>query len=67
MDHLAALSGPDFDRAYMKDQVKIHERSLRDFQREIRDGQDDDVKAFAARVLPLVAEHLQTAQTLSKQ
>lgn len=66
VDSLAKLSGADFDRAYMKDQVRTHERSLRDFQREMRDGQDDNVKAFAARVLPLVQEHLQTAQNLAK-
>jgi putative membrane protein len=66
VDRVAKLSGSEFDRAYAKDQVKMHERSLRDFQREAKEGQDDTVKAFAARVLPLVERHLQTAQDLSK-
>ncbi|MCU1263437.1 MAG: outer membrane protein [Bryobacterales bacterium] len=66
VDRLAKLSGEGFDRAYMKDQVRMHERSLRDFQREVKDGRDDSVKQFAARVLPLVEQHLQTAKDLAK-
>ena len=66
VDKMATLSGEEFDKAYAKDQVKTHERSLRDFQREARDGQDEEVKAFAVRVLPLVEQHLQTAQALAK-
>lgn len=66
VDRLSKLSGEGFDRAYMKDQVKMHERSLRDFQREVKDGRDESVKQFAARVLPLVEQHLQTAKDLAK-
>jgi putative membrane protein len=66
VDRIAKLSGADFDRAYTRDQVKNHERSLREFQREAKDGQDEQVKAFAVRVLPIVEQHLQTARDLTK-
>jgi putative membrane protein len=66
VDRIAKLSGDDFDRAYARDQVKTHERSLRDFQREAKDGQDETVKAFAVHVLPIVERHLQSARDLTK-
>ncbi len=65
VDRLSKLSGAEFDRAYIRDEIRIHERALRDFQREARDGQDDKVKAFAVRVLPMVTAHLQTAKQMS--
>jgi len=67
---LAALSGADFDRQYMDAMVTYHEQDIAAFRGEAENGKDADVKAFAARTLPTLQDHLQMAHqteaTLSK-
>ena len=64
---LAALSGDAFDRAYMAqagvaDHKKVHSM-LRQNQTRAR---DPDLKALLARTLPVVDQHLHSANQLSK-
>jgi putative membrane protein len=66
VDKLAKLSGPQFDKAYMKDQLKDHEQDVRDFQNESRNGSDPEVKQFASKTLPLLQEHLEIAKNVAK-
>ena len=66
-DKLGALSGDAFDRAYMAqagvaDHKKNHSM-LRSAQSKAR---DPDVKALAARTLPIVDQHLNSAHQLHK-
>jgi putative membrane protein len=62
MDKLAKLSGPDFDRAYMKDMVKDHKEDVEEFRKEAKKSKDADVKKFAASTLPTLEEHLAMAE-----
>jgi len=64
-DTLATLEGAAFDRAYMTGQVADHEQAVRLFTTAATDGQDADVKAFAAKTLPTLQEHLHMAQALA--
>jgi putative membrane protein len=66
VDKLAKLSGADFDRAYIKGEVKDHQQDVRDFQQEAKSGSDADVKSFASKTLPTLEEHLTTAKELDK-
>lgn len=66
VDKLAKLSGAQFDRAYIKDQVKDHEQDVREFQLEAENGLDPDVKHFAAQTLPTLKEHLTMIKDLRK-
>jgi len=61
-DRLSKLSGAAFDRAYMDDMVKDHREDVSEFRKEATNGQDADVKAFAAKTLPTLEEHLKMAQ-----
>jgi len=61
---LARLNDAAFDRAYMNAQVMAHAKTNADYQAEIQQGQDQDVVAFARQVQPIVASHLQMAQTM---
>jgi putative membrane protein len=61
-DRLKKLSGAEFDRAYMKQQVQDHEKTIQLFQKEANSGQDAKLKAFAADTLPTLQHHLQMAQ-----
>ncbi|WP_244329137.1 DUF4142 domain-containing protein [Tolypothrix sp. PCC 7910] len=62
---LTKLSGRNFDRQYMNHMVQDHEKTVALFQREAQEGQDADVKAFAAQTLPILQDHLQQAQSVA--
>jgi putative membrane protein len=66
VDKLAKLSGPEFDKAYLKDQVKDHQRDVSDFQNEAQYGSDPNVKQFAMATLPTLQEHLSAVKDLNK-
>ena len=61
MDRLSAMSGPAFDQAYMADMMRDHQRDLAAFTRESREGQDAEVRAWAAKTLPTIQEHQRLA------
>jgi putative membrane protein len=66
VDKLSKLSGPDFDKAYIKDQLKDHKKDVREFQAEAQSGSNPDVKAFAAKTLPVLEQHLDLVKKLDK-
>lgn len=61
-DKLSKLSGPEFDREYMKHMVSDHKKDISDFKSEASKAKDADVKQFASSTLPTLQEHLQLAQ-----
>jgi putative membrane protein len=64
---LEAAQGPDFDRLYITEAgVKDHEADVVLFTDQATNGTDADVKAFAAKTLPMIKEHYQMAQDLAK-
>jgi putative membrane protein len=66
MNRLSKLSGPAFDRAYMQAMLADHRHDVSDFKRESQSGKDPEVKAFAAKTLPTLQEHLKMAQDTDK-
>ncbi len=66
-DDLAKLRGGAFDRAYAQAMVRDHQEDLRVYQAEAQNGTDPDVKAFAARHVPILQEHLRMAQRLPQR
>ena len=66
-DDLAKLRGGAFDRAYAQAMVKDHQEDLRAYREEEANGTDPDVKAFAARNVPALQEHLRMAQRLARR
>ncbi len=65
-DRLSKLSGEQFDRAYMQAMVKDHTHDVNEFRHESQAAKDPDVKAFAAKTLPTLEQHLQLAQQDAK-
>ena len=61
-DKLSKMSGPEFDREYMKHMVSDHKKDVSDFKSEASKAKDADVKQFASSTLPTLQEHLQLAQ-----
>lgn len=65
-DRLAKLRGAAFDRAYAAAMVEDHQEDLQLFRTEAADGTDPEVKAMAARHVPILQEHLRMAQALPR-
>jgi putative membrane protein len=66
MDRLSKLSGEAFDRAYMQEMLKDHRKAVDAFRMESKSGKDADVKAWAAKTLPTLEEHLKMAQDANR-
>jgi putative membrane protein len=67
MGKMSALSGAEFDRKYMDQMVKDHEKTVSLFERESTKGSDAEVKAWAAKTLPALREHLRMARDIESR
>jgi putative membrane protein len=67
MAKMQKLSGAEFDRAYMDHMVKDHQKDVAAFEKEASSGQDPDIKAFAAKTLPTLREHLKMAEATNAE
>ena len=66
-DRLSKLSGEAFDRAYIRDMVADHRADVAEFRHEANSGKDPDVKAWAAKTLPTLENHLKMAEDTERQ
>ncbi len=57
VDRLSKLSGAEFDRAYMQQQMKDHEKAVELFQKQADKGKDQELKDWASKTLPTLREH----------
>ena len=66
IDKLSKLSGDQFDKAYIKDQLKDHETDVTAFKAEADNGNDPNIKSFASTTLPMLQQHLDLVKNLNK-
>jgi putative membrane protein len=66
-DHMAKMTGAEFDKMYMSHMLKDHQKDVSEFDKESKNGQDSDVKQFAATTLPVLRQHLQMAETTASK
>jgi putative membrane protein len=64
-NRLEKLQGAAFDQAYMRAMVDDHSKAVKEFQMATN-SPDADVKAFAAKTLPTLQEHLKLAQEVHR-
>jgi putative membrane protein len=57
-DDLSKKTGSDFDKDYVDDMVKDHEKDVNDFKKEAEKANDEDLKKWCAQTLPTLEEHL---------
>lgn len=62
---LAALDGAQFDRRYMEVMVNDHRDSIELFERQAKNGEDAELKAFASQTLPKLKKHLAQAERIA--
>jgi len=65
-DRLSKLSGEAFDRAYARDMVNDHSKDVSEFQKEAKNGRDENIKNFAAQTLPTLQSHLDQARQMEQ-
>ncbi len=66
-DRLSKLDGQQFDKAFIREQVKDHKKDVAIFQRESQDAKDQAVKQYASQTLPTLQQHLQMVQSSAQQ
>jgi len=62
-DKLSKMSGASFDRAFMQTMVVDHKKAVNDFRMASKSAKDPEIKAWAAKTLPTLEEHLKMAQS----
>ncbi len=65
-EKLVKLSGHEFDQAYVRAMVEMHEKDVAAFDGVAKNGTDADVKAFTAETLPTLKHHLQMIREMAK-
>src|SRR3954454_19784081 len=63
---LQKLKGPAFDRRFATQNIAAHETAAAAYDKESRDGQNPDLKAYATQTIPILEKHKNEAQQLSK-
>lgn len=61
---LLTLSGKEFDVAFMEAQVTGHKKSVANFETELANGVNKDVRGYAGEYFPHIKIHLQQAETI---
>jgi len=61
------LGTGDFDRMYLKWLEEVHRADIADFERAAKSADDSDLKAWAAKALPTLKQHLAMAQSGAKK
>ncbi len=64
-EKLSKLSGPAFDREYVKAMVTDHKTDLKAFERESHSGKAPQIREFASNILPTLQDHLKSAEQLT--
>ena len=64
IDELKAKKGADFDKAYVDLMVDDHKEDIDEFQKAADDAKEPEIKALAAKTLPVLKMHLQKVQAI---
>jgi putative membrane protein len=66
VDKMAALTGSEFDDAYIKGMIKAHQKDAKAFKAESAATQDPDIKSFLDKSIPVVEAHLKHVTAMKK-
>ena len=57
------ITGSDFDKRYLNLVVQDHQEEISVFEKEVKSGDDADIKSWAAKTLPSIKQHLALAKS----
>ena len=64
---LAQAKGSEFDRLFAGYMVRDHEQAITLFERPEKNGENAELRKYAAKQLPILREHLKLARALPSQ
>lgn len=64
LTEMAEIKDKDFNEEFLEHQISCHKESIDLFEDQAEDGKDADLRAFAAKTLPTLKGHLETAKRL---
>lgn len=64
VDDYSKMTGAKLDRKYADDMVEDHEDDVKEFKKASTDLKDPDLRAWAAKTLPVLEHHLQMAKDI---
>ncbi len=65
IEQLGKKSGQEFDRDFIRNVgIKAHEKDVKLFEKASKNAKDPELKAFAAKTLPVLQEHLAQARKM---
>ena len=64
MNDIQKKTGADFDKEYIGEMVDDHEKDVDRFKRYAENGNDPELKAFAAKTLPVLLMHQDSAKKI---
>jgi putative membrane protein len=62
VERFSQLSGEEFDREYMQEMVKEHEEDIELYKTQAAEGQDPELREYAARTVQILITHREIAQ-----
>ena len=65
VDKFGTLSGEQFDKAYVTEMVKDHEKVAAEFEKASKTSQNLELKSFAATTLPVIKTHLKHIKNIA--
>lgn len=66
MEEMRKMKGKAFDNHYMNMMVNDHQKTISDFQAQANNGTDAELKAWAAKTLPVLQMHRDSATAINK-
>jgi putative membrane protein len=66
VDEMSALTGSEFDGAYIAVMITDHKEDAQNFKAEAAETKDADIKSFLDKSIPVVDEHLKRITAIKK-
>jgi len=66
VNQMKNLKGAEFDKHYIDMMVKDHKEDIKLFEEASKNAKDAEIKAFAAKTLPVLKKHLDSATAIKK-
>lgn len=57
LESIAEENGEEFDRIWCKEMADLHDTSIDKFEKRLEDTQDDELKAYISKTLPVLKKH----------
>lgn len=64
LDMMSKLSGDEFDKHYIRMMVEDHNEDINEFEKEAGNLKENKFKEFAAKALPILRKHLDSARAI---